>query len=93
MKPLYYFLIAYFVIISIVAVIITCYDKHCAIRDKWRVKERTLIIVSALGGGIAMYVTMQLIRHKTKKLKFMLGIPLIVIAEIFLLGLVMFNGA
>ena len=93
MKPLYYFLIAYFVIISIVAVIITCYDKHCAIHDKWRVKERTLIIVSALGGGIAMYVTMQLIRHKTKKLKFMLGIPLIVIAEIFLLGLVMFNGA
>lgn len=93
MNPLHYFLIAYFVIISIVAVIITCYDKHCAIRDKWRVKERTLLIVSALGGGIAMYVTMQLIRHKTKKLKFMLGIPLMVIAEIFLLGLVMFNGA
>ena len=93
MNPLHYFLIAYFVIISIVAVIITCYDKHCAIRDKWRVKERTLIIVSALGGGIAMYVTMQFIRHKTKKLRFMLGIPLIVIAEIFLLGLVMFNGA
>lgn len=93
MKPLYYFLITYFVIISVVAVIITCYDKHCAIRDKWRVKERTLLIVSALGGGIAMYVTMQLIRHKTKKLKFMLGIPLIVIAEIFLIALVMFNGA
>ena len=93
MKPLYYFIIAYFAIINIVAVIITCYDKHCAIRDKWRVKERTLLIVSALGGGIAMYVTMQLIRHKTKKLKFMLGIPLIVIAEIFLIALVMFNGA
>ena len=93
MKPLYYFLIAYLIIISIVAVIITCYDKHCAVRDKWRVKERTLLIVSALGGGIAMYVTMQLIRHKTKKIKFMLGIPLIVIAEIFFLGLVMFNGA
>ena len=93
MKPLYYFLIAYIVIISVVAVIITCYDKHCAIRDKWRVKECTLLIVSALGGGIAMYVTMQLIRHKIKKLKFMLGIPLIVIAEIFLIALVMFNGA
>ncbi|MCH5298333.1 MAG: DUF1294 domain-containing protein [Ruminococcus sp.] len=93
MNPLHYFFIAYFIIISIVAVIITCYDKHCAIYDRWRIKERTLLIVSALGGGIAMYVTMQLIRHKTKKLKFMLGIPLIVIAEIFLLGLVMFNGA
>lgn len=93
MKPLHCFFISYFIIISIVAVIITCYDKHCAIRDEWRVKERTLLIVSALGGGIAMYVTMQLIRHKTKKLKFMLGIPLIVVAEIFLAALVMFHGA
>lgn len=93
MNPLHYFFITYLIVISIFAVIITCYDKHCAICNKWRVKERTLLIVTALGGGIAMYVTMQLIRHKTKKLKFMLGIPLIVLAQIFLTALVMFHGA
>jgi uncharacterized membrane protein YsdA (DUF1294 family) len=36
----------------------------------------------SIGGSVAMFVTMQLIRHKTKHVKFMLGIPLIIIAQI-----------
>ncbi len=93
MKPFYSILIAYFVIISTAAVIIICYDKRCAIRGKWRVKESTLLVISAFGGGIAMYVTMLLVRHKTKKLKFMLGIPLMVIAEVMIIMSVVFYGA
>ena len=72
----------YLIIINLIAVIITCYDKHCAIKNKWRVKEKTLLIISALGGSVGMYLTMQTIRHKTKHLKFMLGIPAIFIAEV-----------
>ena len=41
-----------------------------------------LLFVSAIGGGVSMYVTMHIIRHKTKKLKFMLGIPLIIVIEL-----------
>ena len=51
-------------------------------RGGWRVRESTLLIVSALGGSIAMLLTMLLIRHKTRKPKFMLGIPLIIILQI-----------
>lgn len=46
-----------------------------------RVGERTLLLISVLGGGLGMYFTMLIIRHKTRHIKFMLGIPLIIIAE------------
>ena len=76
-----YFLI-YLAAVSLFAVIITVSDKIRAMRGGWRVRESTLLIVSALGGSIAMLLTMLLIRHKTRKPKFMLGIPLIIILQI-----------
>lgn len=75
-------LLCYLALISLVSIVVTIADKLKAIRHSWRVKERTLLILSALGGGIAMYITMLIIRHKTRKLKFMLGIPLIIIAQV-----------
>ena len=76
-----YFLI-YLAAVSLFAVIITVFDKIRAMRGGWRVRESTLLIVSALGGSIAMLLTMLLIRHKTRKPKFMLGIPLIIILQV-----------
>ena len=76
-----YFL-TYLVLINIIAVVVTAVDKYRAVRHKWRVSEAALIVISALGGGVAMYASMLLFRHKTRKLKFMLGIPLIVIIEL-----------
>ena len=72
----------YLVLINLIAVIITCYDKHCAQTNKWRVPEKTLFAVAILGGSIGMYVTMRKIRHKTKHTSFMLGIPAIIITQI-----------
>lgn len=89
MNPLY-FLLIYLVIINIISIIVTVYDKYCAIHNKWRVKEATLLTLSALGGSIAMYITMQVIRHKTKKLKFMLGIPLIIVLQFALCAVVIY---
>ena len=87
MNPLI-FLYVYLVIVNIVSIIITVYDKHCAVKNKWRVKESTLLLFSALGGSVSMYIIMQLIRHKTKKLKFMLGIPLIIVLQFIIYALV-----
>lgn len=77
---MYYFLI-YLAVISAVSVIVTVADKVKAIRHRRRVRERTLLILAALGGSVAMLITMLLIRHKTRQLKFMLGIPLIIAAQ------------
>ena len=69
--------------ISIVSVIVCVYDKIAAKHNpKHRTRESTLLWLSALGGSVAMYLTMQLIRHKTKHIKFMLGIPVIIILQI-----------
>ena len=65
---LYEFLIAYLLIISLVAVVVTIVDKLSAIAQKRRVPERTLLTLSLLGGSVAMLVTMLIIRHKTRKL-------------------------
>ncbi len=78
----YNFLIAaYLIFINLLSVAFTVYDKIAAIKHRRRVKENTLIILSALGGSIGMYITMQLIRHKTKHIKFMIGIPAIFIMQ------------
>jgi len=77
-----YIFISYLIIINLIAVIITIVDKYKAVNHKWRISEAALLSVSALGGGVFMYITMLLIRHKTRKLKFMLGIPLIVLFEL-----------
>ena len=72
-----YILIGYFVLINLIAVIITCYDKSASKRHKRRIREKTLMRVSAFGGFPLMFLTMKLIRHKTLHKKFMIGLPVI----------------
>lgn len=73
----------YLAVISIIAVVVTCYDKIAATkRPKHRTPEATLLFISVLGGSVAMYITMQVIRHKTKHAKFMIGIPVIMLLQI-----------
>ena len=81
-------LLVYFAVISLFAVVITVHDKRAAVKHTWRVKERTLLFVSALGGSAAMFVTMLVVRHKTRRKKFMLGIPLIIGLQVFIVVVV-----
>ena len=76
--------LGYIAIISIISIIVCIYDKKISKKNKveLRIPERNLLILSALGGSVAMLATMLLTRHKTKHVKFMLGIPLIIIAQI-----------
>jgi len=81
-KILLIFILAYVLIISIVSVCVTIYDKWAAKkRPKERTRESTLLLLSALGGSVAMLLTMFTIRHKTKHMKFMIGIPLIIAVQ------------
>lgn len=74
-------LLIYLVLINLVSIIVTISDKYKAIKHKWRVPESTLLLLSAMGGSVAMYVTMLIIRHKTKHPKFMIGIPVIIVLQ------------
>ena len=77
--------VAYFFIISAISAIVTVADKIKAKVGAWRVRERTLFLLSALGGSVAMYITMRVIRHKTQHRSFMIGIPMIMIAQLLIL--------
>ncbi len=57
-------------------------DKKKAENGKWRIQEKTIFIVTILGGGIGTILGMYIFRHKTKKLQFTIGLPVITILEI-----------
>lgn len=82
---LLYICLGYLALISLYAFGITVWDKICARLDKRRIPEKTLMITALLGGSASMYLTMQLIRHKTLHAKFMVGLPFIIILQIGLL--------
>lgn len=79
MSPVTIVLIAYLTAVSLTAVVLTVADKRRAQTHRWRVRESTLWTVAALGGAAAMFLTMRLIRHKTRHLSFMLGLPLLIL--------------
>lgn len=70
---------------SIIAVVLTVLDKFFAKKKKRRIPERILLLFAWLGGSVAMYITMRLIHHKTRKAKFMSGLPVITFIHIALL--------
>ena len=59
-------------------------DKRRAKKGEWRIPEQTLFLITALGGGIGTIAGMYTFRHKTKKLRFVIGFPAILILEIIL---------
>ncbi len=69
----------YFLIVSAISVFITVYDKSAAKLRKRRVPEKALFLFAAVGGALPMYITMKIIRHKTKHKRFMLGLPAIML--------------
>ena len=76
-------LLIYIAAISVLSLIITVYDKIAAKKlPRHRTRESTLLFLSAIGGSVAMLITMLLIRHKTKHTKFMLGIPVIIVVQL-----------
>lgn len=66
---------------NLVAFLMMGIDKHRAVRDVRRISEKALLtacgLFAAPGGLAGMYV----FHHKTRKLKFKLGIPLMLIAQ------------
>ena len=87
-------LLVYLGIVSLISIIVCIYDKKISKRGnvRLRVPEKSLFLWSLLGGSVAMYITMRLIRHKTKHKSFMLGIPAIIILQAALMGVLIYYG-
>lgn len=72
----------YLLTINIAGFLIMFIDKSRAKHNEWRISEKTLIIISAIGGSIGMLFGMHVFRHKTKHIKFTVGVPSILIIQI-----------
>ncbi|HOV27598.1 MAG TPA: DUF1294 domain-containing protein [Pseudobacteroides sp.] len=69
-------------IINLIAFAISGMDKYKARHKKRRISERTLFLFGIIGGCPGLYMSFLLFGHKTKHLRFMLGIPLIFIIQV-----------
>lgn len=76
---------AYLVIINFITFAAFAIDKIAAIERKSRIRIVTLLALAFFGGSIGGLIAMHLLRHKTRKDYFTVGIPLIMIMQVVLL--------
>lgn len=77
-------ILIYLVIINIIAFLAMWIDKEKAKKGKWRISETALFVLVILGGSVGGMIGMYTFRHKTKKKRFTIGFPVILILEILI---------
>ena len=82
----------YLLTINAVGFVIMLTDKRCAQKKLWRIPEATLFTVAILGGSMGVLLGMQVFRHKTRKPKFYLRIPAILISQLLSGGSFLLNN-
>ena len=85
------YILWYLLLINAAAFLLMLSDKRRAKKNRWRIRESTLILSAALGGSIGALAGMYTFRHKTKHIKFTAGIPAILIAQILLVMYIHFG--
>ena len=76
--------IIYLLVINLIAFLAMYIDKRRAKYGKWRIPEQTLFILALIGGSIGAIAGMYTFSHKTKKLRFSIGFPIILVLQILL---------
>ncbi len=85
-------LAVWFSVCSVLGAGMAVHDKRAAIKGKYRVRESSLLLAGALGGALVMWLVMLVIHHKTRRLKFMLSLPLMALLHIAAVWLVVSQG-
>ena len=68
-------IILYLIGINVITLLVYGLDKWKAKRDAWRISESMLLLLAAAGGSVGALLGMQIFRHKTKHVKFTVGVP------------------
>ena len=79
----------YLIAINVIAFLLMMIDKIKAKKNKWRIPEATLFLAAAIGGSIGSLLGMYTFRHKTKHIKFIIGMPIILAAQIIIAILIL----
>ena len=84
-----YLVFGYLLIINAVGFLLMLTDKQKARKNLWRIPESTLFTAAILGGSLGCLIGMYTVRHKTRHLKFTLGMPLILLLQVILLSVLL----
>lgn len=79
MPEFIYIYLIYLCIVNLIAFFIFGIDKLKAKRDSYRISEKTLITICAVGGALGGLLGMMIFHHKTSKPKFVITVPLFVL--------------
>ena len=66
----------YLIVINIISFLSMGLDKFLAIISKRRIRENTLLFLTLIGGGLGTLIGMFIFRHKIRKMKFQILVPL-----------------
>lgn len=77
-------MLIYLILINAVGFGLMLADKYKARKNLWRIPEATLLGVALAGGSLGVLAGMYTVRHKTKHLKFTVGVPVILVLQIML---------
>ncbi len=75
----------YLLLINIITFALYAIDKLNAKTDSWRISERMLILFAVAGGSVGALLGMYICRHKTRKTKFKIVIPVVLVVQLVLL--------
>ena len=76
----------YLLAVNALGLIIMHYDKYLAKNNMWRIPEKTLLGIAAIGGSVGCILGMYSARHKTKKPEFTIGLPVILAIQLLVLN-------
>ncbi len=76
-----FLLIAVFVLMSIILFLVMGRDKALSKTRRRRVPEATLFLLAVLGGALGGVLGMQIFRHKTQHMSFVIGFPLLALLQ------------
>ena len=82
----------YFVSMNLLDFFLMFLDKRLARKHKWRIPEKTLLCIAALGGSVGGLLGMYLFHHKTKHPQFYVTLPLLVLLHVGLTFLLLYAG-
>ena len=76
------YVLIYLLAANVAAFLVFGIDKWKAVKGRWRIPEKTLLLFAAAGGSPGALAGMFVFHHKIRKQLFYLGVPLILLLQI-----------